>query len=122
MISDMEEKEDTQPKTPPPPPLLDQLKEYAEIRLKLAKYQAIEGGTSIVASIIADVVVIICMCMAFIFASVTLAFYLAEVFNSDWKGFACVGIIYLLIAILVKYNKKRLEKPIINTLIQKILK
>jgi len=31
--------------TPPPPPLFDQLKEYAETRIKLAKYQAIEGGT-----------------------------------------------------------------------------
>lgn len=117
----MEEKNDTQPKTPQQP-LLDQLKEYAETRVKLAKYQAIEGGTSIAAGIIADVVVIISMGMAFIFASITLAFYLAEVFNSDWKGFACVGVLYLLIAILVKYNKKRLEKPIINTLIQKLLK
>lgn len=119
----MEEKKDTQSQqTPPPPPLFDQLKEYGETRLKLAKYQAIEGGSSIAASIIADVVVIICSCMAFIFASITLAFYLAEVFNSDWKGFACVGVIYLLIAIVVKFNKKRLERPIINTLIQKILK
>jgi hypothetical protein len=117
----MEEKKDTPPQTPPPH-LFDQVKEYAETRLKLAKYQAIEGGTSIAASMIADVVVIICTCMAFIFASVTLAFYLAEVFNSDWKGFACVGGVYLLIAILVKYNRKRLERPIVNTLIQKILK
>lgn len=120
----MEEKKDTQPQdqTQTPPPLFDQLREYAETRVKLAKFQAVEGGSSIAASIISDVVVIICMAMAFIFASVTLAFFLAEVFNSDWKGFACVGGIYLLIAILVKYNKKRLEKPIINTLIQKILK
>lgn len=119
----MEEKKDTQPQQDPThPPLFDQLKEYAETKVKLVKYQAVEGGTTIAASIISDVVVIICMSMAFIFASVTLAFYLAEVFNSDWKGFACVGGIYLLIAILVKYNKKRLERPIINTLIQKILK
>ena len=117
----MEEKKDTPPQTPPPP-IFDQLREYAETRVKLAKYQAIEGGTSIAASIIADVVVVISMAMAFIFASVTLAFYLAEVFNSDWKGFACVGAIYLLLAILAKYNKKHLERPIINTLIQKILK
>jgi hypothetical protein len=117
----MEEKKDTPPQTPPPP-LLDQLQEYAETRLKLAKYRAIEGGTSIAASIIADIAVVICMSMAFIFASVTLAFYLAGLFNSDWKGFACVGGVYLIIAILVKYNKKHLERPIINTLIQKILK
>src|SRR6201989_671254 len=117
----MEEKKDTPPQTPPPPPLFDQLKEYAETKVKLVKYQAIEGGSSIAASIIADVVVVICMSMAFIFASITLAFYLAYKFDSLWEGFACVGLLYLLIAVIVKYNKKRLERPIINTLIQKIL-
>jgi hypothetical protein len=117
----MEEKKDTPPQTPLPP-IFDQLKEYAETRVKLAKYQAIEGGTSIAASIISDVVVIICMAMAFIFASITLAFFLADVFKSNWMGFGCVCLVYLLIAILVKYNKKSIERPIVNTLIQKILK
>jgi len=111
-----------EPNKETPPPILDQLKEYAELRLKLAKLRAIEGGTSVAASMIADVVVLICMVMAFIFASVTLGFYLAYLFDSLWQGFGCVALIYLLIAIVVKYNKKRLERPIINALIQKILK
>jgi len=114
----MEDNKDTQPQAP----LIDQLKEYAETHIKLAKYRAIEGGTSIAASIIADLAVMICMAMAFIFASITLAYYLASVFNSLWEGFACVSGIYLLIALVVKYNKKGLERPIINTIIQKIFK
>jgi hypothetical protein len=118
----MEENKDTQPPKTPPPPIIDQLVEYAETRVKLAKYQAIEGGTSIAASIIADVVVIICSAMAFIFASITLAYYLGRVFGAEWEGFGTVAIIYILIAIIVKYNKKGLERPIINALIQKILK
>ena len=116
-----EEKKDTPPQTPQPP-ILDQLKEYAEIRFKLAKYRAIEGGTSIVASIIADVVVIICSSMAFIFLSITLAYYLGHLFGAEWMGFGTVALIYILIAIIVKYNKKGLERPIINALIQKILR
>ena len=124
----MEETHDTQqpPQEPPHPQeqpfIFDQLKDYAETRFKLAKYRAIEGGTSIAAGIIADIVVTISMAMAFIFASVTLAFYLAEVFNSDWKGFACVGVIYLLIAIVVRVNRKGLERPIVNAIIRKIFK
>ena len=66
----MEAKNDT------PPPLIDQLKDYAETRIKLAKYQAIEGGTTIAASLIADVVTVLSMVLAFVFASCTLAFYL----------------------------------------------
>jgi hypothetical protein len=104
------------------PPLIDQLKEYAELRIKLAKYKAIDGGSSVMASIIADVVAIISMLLAFIFASFTLAFYLAWVFDSFWKGFGCVGLIYLLIAIIIKINKARFEKPVANAIIQKFFK
>jgi len=104
------------------PPIIDQLKEYAETRIKLAKYQAIEGGTTIAASLISDVVTIVSMVLAFIFASFTLAFYLAKVFGENWIGFGCVAIIYLAIAIAIKVNKKRLEKPIVNAFIHKIFK
>jgi hypothetical protein len=108
--------------TTTPPPLVDQIKEYAETSIKLAKYRAIEGGTSVAAGIIADVATIICISMAFIFASITLAFYLADKFGQLWEGFICVAALYMLIAIFVKLYKKRLERPIINALIQKILK
>ncbi|WP_428328038.1 phage holin family protein [Mucilaginibacter sp.] len=112
----MEAKKDT------PPPIIDQLKEYAETRIKLAKYQAIEGGSSIAAGIIADIAVIVSMVLAFIFASFTLAFYLAQVLNSYWMGFGCVALIYLIIAFAVKYNRHALEKPIVNAFIHKIFK
>jgi len=112
----MEDKKET------PPPIIDQLTDYAETRFKLAKYRAIEGGSSIFASMMADVVVIICTVLAFIFASITLAFYLAYLFNSDWMGFGCVSVIYALFAFVVKWNRKSLERPIVNAIIQKIFK
>ena len=111
-----------EPNKETPPPIIDQLKEYAETRIKLAKYQAIEGGSSIAASIIADLVTIISMVFAFVFASFTLAFYLSQVLNALWAGFGCVALIYLLIALIIKYNKKALEVPLANTIIRKIFK
>ena len=109
--------------TPPPlPPIVDQLKEYAETRFKLLKYEAIEGGTSILASMITDVITAISMVLAFMFASLTLAFYLAYLLNSDWEGFGCVALIYLIIAVVVKLNKERIEKPLINLFVQKLFK
>ncbi|MCC8424827.1 hypothetical protein [Mucilaginibacter sp. UR6-11] len=109
-------------KKEPQPPLIDQLKEYAEIRLKLAKYKAIDGGSTIFASMIADVVVVMSMVAAFVFASFTLAFYLADLFQSYWEGFGCVAILYLLIALLFKVNKARIEKPLANAFVRKIFK
>ena len=117
----MEQKTDTPPQ-PITPPLLEQLKEYAETRIKLAKYQAIEGGTTIAASIIADIIAIVSMIFAFVFGSFTLAFYLSSVLGALWMGFGCVAILYLIIALALKYNKKNLEKPIVNVFIQKIFK
>jgi hypothetical protein len=110
------------PKEPTHPPLFDQLKEYAETRVKLAKLKAIDGSSTVIASIIADVVVIISMVFAFVFASFTLAFYLAEVLGELWYGFGCVALIYLFIAIVFKLNKQGLEKPIANAFIQKFFK
>jgi hypothetical protein len=104
------------------PPLFDQLREYAEIRFKLAKYQAVDGGSAIFASLIADAVVAISMLLAFMFASFTLAFYLSEVFQSYWQGFGCVALLYLLMAMVIKLNKGAIEKPIANTFVRKILK
>ncbi|MES2378359.1 MAG: phage holin family protein [Bacteroidota bacterium] len=104
------------------PPLFDQLRDYAEIRFKLAKYQAVDGGAAIFASFIADVVVAISMVLAFVFASFTLAFYLSEVLQSYWEGFGCVALLYLVIAMVIKLNKAAIEKPIANAFVRKIFK
>jgi hypothetical protein len=109
-------------KKQPQPPLFDQLKEYLEIRFKLARYKAVDSGSSIFAGLIADVVVVISMVLAFVFASFTLAFYLAQVLNSYWGGFGCVALLYLFIAIMIKLNKRSIEKPIANAFVQRIFK
>ncbi len=105
-----------------PPPIIDQLKDYAETRIKLAKYQAIEGGTTIAASLAADIVVFISAVLAFIFASLTVAYLIGKLVHADWIGFGCVSIIYLIIAVVVKVKKQLLEKPIVNAIIRKIFK
>jgi hypothetical protein len=104
------------------PPIIDQLTEYAETRIKLAKYKAIDGGSTVVASVIADLVVIITMVLAFVFASFTLAFFLGDLLDSEWQGFGCVTLLYLVIAIVCKMNKSRFERPITNVFIQKFFK
>ena len=112
----MEAKKETQPS------IFDQLKEYYETRLKLAKYQAIEGGTTFVASVVTDIVIVISAILAFIFATITLAYFLGDLLGGTWKGFGIISLIYLIIVVMLKYKRQSLEKPIINVLIQKILK
>lgn len=112
----MEEKKDQQP------PIIEQLKDYAETQVKLAKYKAIDGGSSIAAGLIADLAVAFSFILAFIFGSITLAFYLASLFHSDWAGFGCVTLLYLLIALLFIVNRKGFERPIANSFVRKFFK
>ena len=103
-------------------PIIDQLKEYVETRLKLLKYEVIERSTSIISDIIVELVIIFSLLLTFLFASFTLALFLADVFHSYWQGFGAVALIYLLIAIIVMAAKRGFERRIVNAMIRKIFK
>ena len=105
-----------------PPPIIDQFAEYVETRIKLAKYQAIESGSSFAANIIADLVLIMSALLTFFFASLTLAYFLGDLLNGTWKGFGIIALLYLIIVLVIKFNRKNVEKPLINIFIQKIFK
>lgn len=113
----MEEQENKEPQQPP---VLEQLREYAETRIKLSKYKVIEKSTSVIAGLVTDIAIVISLLLTFLFASFTLALFLADVFHSYWKGFGAVALIYLLIAVVVMAAKSSFQKPIVNTLIKKI--
>jgi len=102
--------------------IIDQVKEYLETRIKLEKYRAIERSTSFGANLITDLVIIFGALLAFIFASITLALFLGDLLGGNWKGFGIVAAIYIIIVLLLKYNRNSLEKPITNAFIQKIFK
>lgn len=103
-------------------PILDQVKEYLETYFKLAKYRAIDRGTSLFAGIITDLFIVLVVCIVFLFASITLALFMAEVFNSFWKGFGSVALFYTLIIFIILALRKSIEKPIVNFLIRKLFK
>jgi len=103
-------------------PIIDQVKEYVETYIQLTRLKAVEKGTSIIASIVADIFIVLCLSVTCIFALTTLAFYLSDVFNSFWKGFGTVTLLCLLIVIIIAIARKALERPIINVLLNRIFK
>lgn len=102
------------------PPIIDQLKEYVETRIKLAKYDAIDKSTSVLASMITDVIVAISLILTFLFLSFALAFYLSGLFHSYVAGFGCVALLYLIIAVIIILAKDKLQKPLANLFIRKL--
>jgi hypothetical protein len=110
------------PEISSPQPILDELKTFAEINLKLAKYKLIDKSSSVVAGVTADLVLVFSLVFVLFFASITLAYYLGWLLNADWKGFGSVTILYGFVALIIRFFKKGLEKPIINRIIHKLLK
>lgn len=103
-------------------PILEQAQEYVETRLKLLKLEAIDRSTSIIANVVVELVVVISLILTFLFASFTLALFLGDVFNSNWKGFGSVALIYLLLAVILMVTKKAIERPIVNVIVRKLFK
>ena len=93
---------------------------YIDTRLEYTKLSILEKTSKIFADLITNVTVIVCFVLAFLFASFTLALYLAEVLGNYALGFACVAGIYLLFSIIVFLNKaKYIEKFLVNLFIRK---
>ncbi|MDB5133466.1 MAG: hypothetical protein JWP37_69 [Mucilaginibacter sp.] len=111
-----------EPQKETPPPIIDQLKEYAETRLKLAKLEAIDRSTSVLASMVTDVIVAISFILTFLFLSFAFAFYLSDLLHSKAGGFGCVALLYLLIAVIIILAKDKLQQPLINLFIKKLFK
>ncbi|MFA6245938.1 MAG: phage holin family protein [Mucilaginibacter sp.] len=109
-------------KEEPTRPIIDQLKEYAETRFKLLKYEVIERSTSIIADVITDLAIIVVLVLTFLFASFTLALFMADVLHSYWQGFASVTVLYALIATIIAFAKRSFERPIINAMVRKFFK
>src|SRR5690348_13246022 len=103
---DEEKKEQEQP------PIIDQLKEYAETNIKLIKLKAVDSSTSVVGSVVADVAIGIGLFIVFVFATITLGFYLSELFESFWKGFGCITLIYLIVVVILIIRKPIIQRTI----------
>jgi positive regulator of sigma E activity len=99
--------------------ILDELKAYTEIKLRLLKYQSIDKGSTVIADIIYDMVLGVCLLFILVFSTVALAYYLAWQLSSEWAGFGCVAVLYILLTLLLAFFKKSIEKLIVNLIIRK---
>lgn len=95
--------------------LFEDAKDYIDTRLEYTRLYLVEKMSKIFADIVTHAVVTICFILAFLFGTFTLALFLSDVLGSFTRGFGCVAILYLLLAILVYAMKEKyIEKAIIN--------
>lgn len=108
--------------TTTPIPIIDQVKQYLETKIKLLKYEGIDKASAIIAEVITDFVLVVLALVAFIFFSVTLALFAAHLLNSNWEGFGCVTLLYVFILMSASILKIRLQNMFIRMFIEKIFK
>jgi hypothetical protein len=59
---------------------------------------------------------------AFVFFTLTLAFFLGRLLGSTWAGFGYITLLYLLLSLFNRAFKLRIEKVLIRVLIQRVFK
>jgi hypothetical protein len=95
--------------------LYDDAKSYLDTKVEYTRLYLVEKVSKIFADVVTNALVIICFVLAFLFATLTLALFLSDVLGSFTKGFGCVALIYLFLALIVYFTKdKYIEKAIIN--------
>lgn len=104
-------------------PIIEQIKEYIETRIRLIKYKVTDQATGIIASVVAYSIVAVLGLFILLFLSVTLALFLGSLIGSYWVGFGCVTLLYIILAVLVLVLKaKYIEAPLIGFFISKLFK
>jgi len=95
--------------------LYDDAKSYLDTKVEYTRLYLVEKISKIFADVVTNALVIICFVLAFLFGTFTLALFLSDVLGSYTKGFGCVALIYVFLALIVYFTKdKYIEKAIIN--------
>jgi len=100
--------------------LVDDVQSYLETRAEYTRLYLVEKASKIFADLVTSTTVIVCFILAFLFGSVTLALFLSDVLGSSTRGFGCVSVVYIILALIVYLTKnKYIEKAITNIAIRK---
>lgn len=105
------------------PPIIEQIKEYVETKIKVLKYKGIDKITTTASSVIAYAIVAVLGLFILLFATITLALAIGSLIGSYWAGFGILTLIFIILAVLVLVLKaKYIEAPLISFFISKFFK
>ena len=95
--------------------LYEDAKTYLDTRVEYTRLYLVEKISKIFADVVTNATVAVCFILAFLFGTFTLALFLSDLLGSYTRGFGCVALLYVLLALIVYYTKEKyIEKAIIN--------
>lgn len=102
--------------------LIQKAKEYINTWKRLSRLVLIERISTIISGFIIDLVMAFLGIIVFFFLSISLALYLAELTGSNALGFLITAGIYLLLVVIIAWQKTNIENKLINLSIRKFMK
>jgi len=95
--------------------------DYLAARLKLLKFEIYEKTAKIAASMFSAFVIVLLAMLVALFLSISLGFYLGDLFGSTGTGFLAVTGIYLILLVpFIVFRKKWIEKIIVNRVLDQL--
>ncbi|MEP7263402.1 MAG: phage holin family protein [Bacteroidota bacterium] len=101
--------------------LLGNIKDYAETRFDIILLNSQEKVSNVLSSLTTVAVLVLCGLFVLLFASIGAAWLIGHAMHNPSIGFFIVGGFYLLITLLVFYNRDQwIRNPVTNSLLKKI--
>lgn len=102
---------------------IDHVEDYFQTRQELVKLIAAEKSSTVISTMVTSLVLISIFLLAFVFASIALAYGISQYAGQAYAGFLAVAIIYLAVGILFYVNRdKWLKTPMANVIIKNFFK
>ena len=103
--------------------LFEEIKEYLSVRSKIFSLQLAESAATLLSNLIANAAAILFFIIFFVFASVGLAFLVAQWIDNTAGGFFIVAAFYLIIGLVIWMVKDgSIERPLTNIFIRNFFK
>ena len=95
-------------------------KQYVDQQKQLVKLEVAEKSAQMISSAVTGVVMSVVGLMVLLFASLALAFFLGDLFDSIALGFLAVTVLYVIMALVVNAMKRSLvTNPVLSAVITK---
>jgi len=104
-----------------PERIIEEIRENLKLRLELLKSQTLILVAKVSSDVLTNLVMSICILLAFLFGTITLGFFFSDLLESYWIGFSCLTLFYILVALIMLSRNSFVEKLLINFSIRRLL-
>jgi ABC-type polysaccharide/polyol phosphate export permease len=103
--------------------LITHVEEYFQTRQELVKLVAAEKSSSVLSSVVSNLVVLAIFFLVMVFASIALAYAISQYTGQAFAGFLAVAVLYLVMGIVLYAKQDQwLKTPMANAIIKNFFK